>query len=52
MSARRVYDEGFDAFSEGENLTDCPYPEESNPRDYDDWVDGWCAACNIDNSKS
>ena len=52
MQTKNIYDEGWDAFQAGENLNDCPYDENTNPKDYDDWVDGWCAACRIDNNKS
>jgi ribosome modulation factor len=39
-----AYDKGYDAFLRGESDGDNPYGYEYEPDNFDEWLNGWCAA--------
>jgi ribosome modulation factor len=50
MAANNAYDEGYDAYWDGSDVSDNPYDEETEERRY--WEDGWRAARKHDYDES
>lgn len=44
MSYHEYVCEGFDAFGNAFDHTDCPYRKTTQPDEYDAWQTGWSAA--------
>ncbi len=45
-----VYEEGYDAYTEGKYEDECPYSETG--RDYSDWMLGYSAGARLDKGEN
>lgn len=52
MIDREAYDEGYDAYWEGGDLSDNPYDEEKEVTKRNSWEDGWREARKHDYDES
>lgn len=52
MTNRQAYDEGYDAYWEGIDLSDNPYDKETEGAERDSWEAGWREARKHDYDES
>ena len=52
MAANNAYDEGYDAYWDGADVSDNPYNEEEEFEERRSWEDGWRAARKHDYDES